>query len=638
MKKLNFILLLLSYLHTSWCADEPQYPVNHIPDSLKANAKAVIRYSEEVFDIKSISRGTYSISYAITILNENGLRQAAFIQAYAQKLHRINNIKGVIYDASGKKVENLVQDKIIDQSMIAGYSLYEDSRVKYFRPRTMAYPFTVEYSFNIEFDGLFNLPSWNPVPGYNISVQKSTYRINCPENLSIRYYINKYTCEPVINKEAGIATYIWELQNIPAVEEQPFSGPIETFCPVVHVCPTEFEIEGYIGHFTTWDDFGKWIGTLNKDRGTLSEETISAMKELVKDCKTDMEKARKIYEFMQNKTRYLNIAIGIGGWQPIPAETVDRLGYGDCKALSNYMKSLLEAVGIKAHYTLIRAGSNEIDIVPDFPFNNFNHAILCVPFADDTVWLECTSQHVPFGYAGKFTDDRNALMVDEAGAKLVHTCSYSFDDNSLQRTSTILLDNEGNALLNSSAVHRGVLYDDKLRFFIAGTEDKTRMIHDEINIPGCLLKKFDYDEVHERIPAIKEKLELEIPRYATFTGSRMLVSLVPLGRMHDVPKKVTFRKSDVVIKRSVMSVDSVILFLPEGYTPESMPSEAKAESKFGNYTLKTTAIANNKVLCVRSLKTNKCRYSPETYNELVDFYKKVAVSDNMKISLKKTQI
>jgi len=52
----------------------------------------------------------------------------------------------------------------------------------------------------------------------------------------------------------------------------------------------------------------------------------------------------------------VSIQIGIGGWQPFDASTVQRLSYGDCKALANYMKTLLEAVGLSANYCLVNAG------------------------------------------------------------------------------------------------------------------------------------------------------------------------------------------------------------------------------------------------------------------------------------------
>ena len=61
----------------------------------------------------------------------------------------------------------------------------------------------------------------------------------------------------------------------------------------------------------------------------------------------DTDKISALYKYMQDKVRYVSVQVGIGGWQPIEAETVDRLSCGDCKALANYMESLLDVAGIK---------------------------------------------------------------------------------------------------------------------------------------------------------------------------------------------------------------------------------------------------------------------------------------------------
>ena len=129
------------------------------------------------------------------------------------------------------------------------------------------------------------------------------------------------------------------------------------------------------------------------------------------------------------------------------AETVDRLGYGDCKALSNYTRSLLDAVGVKSYYALVTAGENLEEMTESFPSNRFNHAILYVPLANDTLWLECTNQHLPFGYIGGFTDDRKALIITDDGGKLLHTTVYTAANNRLERTTEISLDPLGNAVL-----------------------------------------------------------------------------------------------------------------------------------------------------------------------------------------------
>src|SRR5690606_35617022 len=108
---------------------------------------------------------------------------------------------------------------------------------------------------------------------------------------------------------------------------------------------------------------------------------------LVKDIDDPKQKAQKICEYVQKKTRYISVQIGIGGFQPMPADDVDRLSYGDCKALTNYMLTLLKSVGINSYYAVVQAGSLKKYAIPDFAsMNQFNHVILCIPFANDTAW------------------------------------------------------------------------------------------------------------------------------------------------------------------------------------------------------------------------------------------------------------
>ena len=98
----------------------------------------------------------------------------------------------------------------------------------------------------------------------------------------------------------------------------------------------------------------------------------------------------------------------LGGLQPFDAKTVFETGCGDCKALSNYMFSLLKLIGVRSYPAIVSSGTYIEPIFLEFPnFQQFDHAILCVPHLKDTIWLECTNQKIPFGFLGDFTDDRH---------------------------------------------------------------------------------------------------------------------------------------------------------------------------------------------------------------------------------------
>ena len=132
---------------------------------------------------------------------------------------------------------------------------------------------------------------------------------------------------------------------------------------------------------------------------------------------------------MQDNTRYVNVTLGIGGMKPYPAEYVSNNKYGDCKALTNYMKALLQCAGIESYYSTIYAGGTAPGSDPlKCPGQQFNHVILAVPLENDTLWLENTSNTNPFAYPGTFTQNRQALLVDGSKSRLVRTPSLNETD------------------------------------------------------------------------------------------------------------------------------------------------------------------------------------------------------------------
>ncbi|HEY9113966.1 MAG TPA: DUF3857 domain-containing protein, partial [Bacteroidales bacterium] len=622
-----FVLNLLA-LPNLFAADD-KYPVNSIPENLRKSANAVIRNETLVFDLKSIEKATLKQEYAITIFNKNALYKSYFIRPYDQ-FSKIKSLSGALYDADGKLVKKFKQEDIRDFSANGGGSVFIDNRVKVIDPEYLKYPFTVEYSFEVDFNGLLNYPDWQIYEDYNISIEKSSFTVKQSQDMKVRIRELNIDFEASRTNADGEVWISWKIENKPAIVEEPFSDELEKISPAVLLAPSNFLIDGYEGNCESWENFGKWIYELNQGRSEFPETTKQKISELTKDANSDYEKASILYHYLQDNTRYVSVQVGIGSWQPMEAEDVDKYSYGDCKALTNYMQALLNEANIPSYYTLVRAGRNSTEIFSDFPSNQFNHAILCALIDNDTVWLECTSQRLPFGYIGSFTDDRDVVIINEEGGKLVKTKTYTCNENQKNCTASIQVDDEGNLMSSVFTEFKGVFYDENLQILLSDDHDKEKLIREKLHLPNFYLEKYTLDENHEMIPSININMDLVVDGYGKKFGNRMAINLNLLNKLEKIPSSKEIRNSEIVARRSFVENDTVIYTIPEGYEVEKASANRSVQSEFGEFE-STISVEGSNIQYVRYLKINKGIYPPDHYEQFAEFYNAVKHGDEDRV-------
>ncbi|MFN3840541.1 MAG: DUF3857 domain-containing transglutaminase family protein [Cyclobacteriaceae bacterium] len=631
MKLKNLLTCIVLLTAGGVCNAQSLYPVNQIPEGLTDQADVVMREDRVTFSILAQDKATLSVYKAITILNDNGKNYAVEVLGY-DKLSKITSFKGASYDPTGKLIRKLKPSEIYDQSAFDGFSLYSDNRLKAAQLGHGSYPYTVVFEYEIEYKYLFMIPSFRIIPAQKVAVEKSQFQIIYPPALKPKYKVCNLDARPEeFTQPDGKQMLTWRFENLKPMRLEPYGPPVQDVMPYIMVAPVQFEFEGYKGSTDSWDEFGKWIISLNKGRNQLPEETKTKVKEITANLSTDEEKIKAVYEYLQNRTRYVSIQLGIGGFQPFEASVVDKTGYGDCKALSNYMVAMLDVIGIKAHYTLIRAGNGAPPLQPDFPSSQFNHAVVCVPMQADTLWLECTSQTNPFGYAGTFTGDRKALAITDNGARLVNTPVYTADDNVQSRTATVIVDPTGNATAKIKTTYRGLQSENNGLNFITGQSDKEKKwIQNQTAIPSFSINSFSVSEKKERIPSVIVAMDLALDRYAAVSGKRIFLTPNLMNRSAFVPERNEKRKTVIVRKMAYTDLDTVRYQMPEGLYPEFLPEPVHFKSRFGEY-MATVTIDAGDVVYIRKLKIEKGEYPAETYNELVEFYKNINKADNTKI-------
>lgn len=636
MMFIKYYIVLLSFLSFElW--SQNTYHVDSISSILKENVDAVIRIDKKEFKIKDKGKAVLNTHYVVTIFNERGSDNQLRYFTHYDKLSKVLDISGKVYDKNGDKIYKLTKKDIYDVSASARSNEVTDNRIKIaeFDNKNYQFPYTIEFESSVETTNMMFYPSAYFYPSERLSTQEKTLIIDIPDDFEFRYKEKKMPNTLNLVTEKNKKIYTWTVKNISASEYELHTP--DDFYPEIITAPKLFSVEGYEGNIESWNDIGKFISKLYQGRDILPDAIKLKVANLVSQEKDTLKKIELLYQYLQNNTRYMSIQLGIGGWQTISAMDVARTGYGDCKALSNYMKALLKEAGITSYVALIKAGANEEDVDATFPSMRFNHVINCVPLKNDTIWLECTSQTESLGFQGSFTGNRKALVILPDGAALVNTVKYNAIDNSKITKATIVVDNNFNASAQIKTVYNGILMERKGYLLKEKSEDKLKkMLQNLIHVASFELNKFTLQEYKSRIPSLHISLELTIKKLGNKTGSFFFLKPYGLNYKAFIITETKVRNSDFYLDPNdyeKSEIDSITYQLPKNIVPDKLPEPVIIKTPFGEY-ISTVTFKDGILSYYRKLIQHSDYHAAKDYAAFKEFCKAVNKNDSQQIAFK----
>ena len=631
---MRFLFTTFSFLLVSVISfAQDNYDVDLISSNLRNRANACIRNEEITVDMRSPDNVMLNVKKAITVFNQNGEDEARLVIYYDKNIS-IKGIKGEVYNSVGKLTNKFSQNDFADMSAADGFSLFVDSRVKHYLPSVNQYPYTLVYNYEIRNKQNLIIPDWSPKPADDVSVEKSTYTFICKPTDQVRIKTNNYSGTPDVLTDEKQKKTIWKVNNILAVRTEPYSPAHETYATNIQIAPQTFYYYNHKGSYTNWRELGKWIyDDLLAERKALPPATIEMVKDLVKNEKTDKDKARKIYQYLQDKTRYISVQIGIGGFQPIAASEVDRLGYGDCKALVNYMQSLLQAANIASYYCMVSAGSEKKSMDPTYAsMEQANHAILCMPLKGDTTWLECTSQKIPFGFLSDFTDDRLVLACTAEGGKLLHTPKLTTAENLQIRRADLTVQLDGSISGKMNTVYSGSQYENQESLIGKSITEQHKLLKEAYNIDNIDFETVSLAQKKDISPKLTEEVSINIRNYAPVNGNKMFLQPNAFNVKQSIPE-IKNRTLPVYINRGYTDEDIIVYTLPDNVITELIIGQEKTfKSPFGEYVCKA-GLEGNKLTYYRKFILNDGTFAAAQYNEFSKFINEVNAADYLKLAL-----
>ncbi len=594
---------------------------------------AVVVQSTTEVDCRDMRNTRISEQRIYRLLNERASDMAHFAVG-CNKWEKLTDFNGQVTDATGKVIRKFKKSELKRSDLSSGFAEDFYSLSLGYTPSN--YPITIEFNWVTEGNsGNFGFPTFAPVEAYNTQVEHASYVLTAPADMACRHLcLNTATQVTQSTLKDGRIRYEAHMDNLPAIDSEPYSPPARETVPLILWAPGKFEFHGVKGDMSTWQSLGAWNQSLRTGRLDLTPEFKAQLHAMTDTCRTDRSKVEVIYNYLAQTTRYVSIQLGLGGWQPFPASEVCRTGFGDCKGLTNYMCAMLNEVGVPANYVVIRSGQH--NLVTEFPSNQFNHAIAQVPLPGDTLWVECTgSAHVPLGYVHESIAGNNALLIDNDGGHLVKLPNYSPEQNVSCNRAQVSLQADGSATIDVDMRYEFRQYEDMLPLMTRTEQQRRDAMLEELNLSAVTLGDFTVTEHKDSYatPHIDVTMQLNTRKLANITGSRMFV---PVGLFHKVtvPRALQQRVKPVNITYGYVDIDTVVVSIPEGFVIETLPQPVNEVTSLGELSL-TSEASDNTVTIVTRLLMHDGNYPASEYDTLRTFKTAVKKAYEQRIVLRR---
>jgi len=217
---------------------------------------------------------------------------------------------------------------------------------------------------------------WGPVP-----IGRAHLRAQWPSDLPIR--LRTTTAIPAIKpiRNGAITSFEYSADDLKPIE--PPKG-----------APARYRLVRVIEltDFASWGDLAALLAPLYEKASVLSgggtlQQEVARIRALSPDQKVQTEAALAL---VQDRVRYVALAMGAGGLVPADADTTWSRRFGDCKAKTAMLLAILHALGIQAEPVAANALSGD-GVDARLPMIGlFNHVLVRATVGGRTYWLDGT--------------------------------------------------------------------------------------------------------------------------------------------------------------------------------------------------------------------------------------------------------
>lgn len=319
---------------------------------------------------------------------------------------------------------------------------HTDARIKW---ASLTFPLP-GYKYNFEYTKTYNDIKYfiNSYFDDTYPISKKTIRVHVPNWLELE--IKEMNFEGVtISKDISkgeITTYTYTIENTSSViNGSDYPGSTHYRPHLLFLAKSHKKNGTKIPLLNSTSDLYAWyhslVEQLDDDPEIIRKKTLS----IIKDCKTDEEKIKAIFYWVQDNIRYIAFEDGIAGFKPDESQNVYQKKYGDCKGMANLTKQMLLIAGFDARLTWIGTKHIAYDYsLPTIAVDN--HMICTVILNEEKYFLDSTEKYNPLNHQAERIQNKQVLIEDGDSYILDKVPLFESSENLETITANLYIENE----------------------------------------------------------------------------------------------------------------------------------------------------------------------------------------------------
>ncbi|HLK57680.1 MAG TPA: DUF3857 and transglutaminase domain-containing protein [Chthonomonadaceae bacterium] len=457
--------------------------------------------------------------------------------------------------------------------------------------------------------------------------------MHVPADKPLKYKIyNDDALKPTLTTslDGKTKTYTWERSHLNPVEVEP-------------AMPSSPEVFSWleVSSLNSWQDIAKWFWDLQQPQAKPSDAIRKTVAQLTAGKKTDEEKARAIYNWVADRTRYVALLFGISAYKPHLASDVHDKLYGDCKDKANLLITMLGLAGIKAYPVLLnREDHQKVD--QGLPrLEAFDHCIAFAEIGGKEVWLDATQELCAYGDIPYDERGSCALVIRDGKGEFKTIPTFSPDQNSTDVSTHVALQPDGSAHLDMTLTLNGALAQEMREAARSRTPDQRKemvQLMAQKFSTGATLKDFSLPDGKDKEGVFVIKMTLQAPNFAKKSG-KLLIMPLEIGsdtESQSNPYVKETRVWPIVEDENSQTHTVTTITLPDGFTLEDAPSDVNLAGPLQEFHRAFVKSSDGKTVTTTSSVVSHSGRTPATdYAKVRGYYADLLKTTDEQLVLKK---